>query len=93
MDRILRNNNKLMNDVAFSYLLEYGRKNILDDNFYNKELEEIAKEKKHFLMTPEFKKEVIEIARYMAKMKDKELKEYAFNEIKGERKKNKERER
>ena len=32
MDRILRNNNKLMNDVAFSYLLEYGRKNILDDN-------------------------------------------------------------
>lgn len=86
MDKILRNNDKLMNDVAFSYLLEYGRKNILDDNFYNNEIKEIEKGKHSFLMTPEFKKEILEIARYMAKMKDKDLKNYVFSIVKEERK-------
>ncbi len=91
MDRILRNNDKLMNDVAFSYLLEYGRQNILNDNFYNNEIKEIEKGKNSFLMTPEFKKEVLEIARYMAKMKDKDLKNYVYNKVKAERKMQKER--
>lgn len=91
MDKILRNNDKLMNDVAFSYLLEYGRQNILNDNFYNNEIKEIEKGKKGFLMTPEFKKEVIEIARDMAKMKDNDLKKYVYNKVKAERKMLKER--
>lgn len=86
MDKFLRRNNKLMNNVAFSYLIEYGRQNILDDNFYRNQIQEVENEKKHFLMTPEFKKEVMEIARYMAKMKDKDLKNYVFDEIKDERK-------
>lgn len=91
MDRILRNNEKLMNDVAFSYLLEYGRQNILDSNFYNNEIKEIENGKKGFLMTPEFKKEVLEIAKYMAEMKDKDLKNYVYNKVKAERKMQKER--
>lgn len=91
MDKILRNNDKLMNDVAFSYLLEYGRQNILNDNFYNNEIKEIEKGKNSFLMTLEFKKEVLEIARYMAEMKDKDLKNYVYNKIKAERKMQKER--
>lgn len=91
MDKILRNNDKLMNDVAFSYLLEYGRQNILDDNFYNNEIKEIEKGKNSFLMTPEFKKDILEIARYMAKMKDKELKNYVYDKVKAERKMQKER--
>lgn len=85
MDKILRNNDKLMNDVAFSYLLEYGRKNILDDNFYSNEIKEIEKGKRSFLMTPEFKKDILKIARYMAKMKDKDLKRYVFSVVKEER--------
>ena len=91
MDKILRNNKKIMNDVAFSYLLEYGRKNILDDNFYKNELKEIQVEKGNLLITPEFKKEVIELARYMAKMKDKELKKYIFSQVKKEIKMQKDR--
>lgn len=91
MDKILRNNNKLMNDIAFSYLLEYGRQNILNDNFYNNQIKEIEQDKKNFLMTPEFKKEVLEIAKYMAGMKDKELKNYVYDKVKEERKMKKER--
>ncbi len=91
MDKILRNNDKLMNDVAFSYLLEYGRKNLLNDNFYHNEIKEIEKGKQCFLMTPKFKKEVLEIARYMAGMKDKDLKKYVYNKVKEERKIQKDR--
>lgn len=94
MDKILRNNNKLMNNIAFSYLIEYGRQTILDDNFYRdaiKEFEEKEKGILGMLMTPEFKKEILEIARYMAKMKDEDLKKYVYNEIKEKRKRDKER--
>ena len=52
---------------------------------------EIEKEKNSFLMTPEFKKDILEIARYMAKMKDKELKNYVYDKVKAERKMQKER--
>lgn len=38
MDILLRKNNKLMNEIAFSYLIEFGKRNLLDDEFYKKEL-------------------------------------------------------
>lgn len=94
MDRILRNNDKLMNEMAFSYLIEYGKINILDDEFYKKELK-LQEEKEKgiigLILTPQAKKEIIEIARYMAGMKDKDLKKYVYNEVKAERKMQKER--
>lgn len=94
MDRLLRKNSKLMNEMAFSYLIEYGKKNILDDRFFTEQLKlEEEKEKGivGLIITPEVKKEIMEIARYMAEMKDKDLKKYVYNEVKAERKMQKER--
>ncbi len=94
MDILLRKNNKLMNEIAFSYLIEFGKRNLLDDEFYKKELK-LQEEKEKgiigLILTPEAKKEIVEIARYMAEMKDKDLKKYVYNEVKAERKMQKER--
>lgn len=94
MDKFLRNNDKLMNEMAFSYLLEFGKRNLLDDNFYKEQLK-IEQEKEKgiigLILTPETKREVIDIARYMAKMKDKDLKNYVYDKVKAERKMQKER--
>lgn len=94
MDRLLRNNSKLMNEIAFSYLIEYGKKNILDDEFYKKELKLLEEKEKGIIgliLTPKAKREVIEIARHMAKMKDNDLKKYVYNEVKAKIKMQRER--
>ena len=85
-ERRLKMNNPIQNAMAFSYLLENGKKNILDDNFYNKELQRIEKSNGNALMTPEFAKEVVKIARDMANMEEKDLRNHIFNRVKEEKK-------
>ncbi len=85
-EKILGKNNPLQNAIAFSYLLEYGRKNILNDDFYNKMIKEVENDTKNPLMTPDFKKEFIKISRDMANMKEQDLRNYIFNRVKEERK-------
>lgn len=86
MDKKLKSNNPLQNAMALNLLLENGRVNILNDDLYNKEIKRIENDKSNSLMTPEFRKEVMEIARYMASMKEKDLRTYIYERVKEERK-------
>lgn len=86
MDKTLKGNNPIQNAMAFSYLLENGRNKLLNDDLYNKAINQLEDNKETSFMTPGFKKEVIEIARYMANMEEKELRKYIFERVKEERK-------
>lgn len=54
---ILGRNNPLQNRLAIELLLQKGRENILNDNFYNKLLENVEKNPSDF-MTVDFQKEI-----------------------------------
>lgn len=81
----LKRNIPLQNAMAFSYLLEKGKLNILDDKFYNKELEKIERDTSNSLMTKEFRKEILKIAKDMANMEEKDLRYHIFERVKEEK--------
>lgn len=85
MDKTLKRNNPMQNAIAFSYLLDNGRLNILNEKFYNNEIKKLEHDNSDF-MSPGFKKEILEIARYMAEMEEKDLRNYIFDRVKEERK-------
>lgn len=84
-ERRLKMNNPMQNAMAFSYLLENGKKNILNDDIYNQIIKDIENDNSNSFMTPQFKKKIIQIARDMAKMEEKELTNYIFERVKEER--------
>lgn len=55
--KILGNNNPLQNGLALTLLLEKGRENILNDNFYDAMLKSVD-EKPNAFMTLIFKKSI-----------------------------------
>lgn len=78
--KILGNNNYIQNQLALALLLEKGKTNILNDNFYNEMLKSVEKKPSSF-MSIDFQKEYIKIARDMAKMKTNDLYDYIKSEI------------
>lgn len=90
-EKILGKNNPMQNAIAFSYLLENGRKSILNDDLYNKAIKEAENDTSNPLMTPSFQKEFIKISRDMANMKEQDLRNYIFDRVKAERKAEKNR--
>lgn len=78
--KILGNNNYIQNQLALALLLEKGKTNILNDNFYNEMLKSVEKKPSSF-MSIDFQKEYIKIARDMAKMKTNDLYDYIKNEV------------
>lgn len=88
--KILGDNIQLQNQLALAVLLDKGRENLLNDNFFNKMLESVDK-KTNGIMTASFQKEFIKIARDMAKMKANDLYEYIKNEVPIVKNKGKER--
>lgn len=88
--KILGDNIQLQNQLALAVLLDKGRENLLNDNFFNKMLESVDK-KPNGIMTASFQKEFIKIARDMAKMKANDLYEYIKNEVPIVKNKGKER--
>lgn len=86
MDNTLKTNNPLKNAMAFSLLLENGRTKILNEDLYNEQMKKIENgETNSDFMTPEWQKDVLEIAKYMANMKEKDLRNYIFEIVKEER--------
>ena len=78
--KILELNNPLQNSMALGVLIDYGRKNILNDDYYNNLINNTEKDKNHF-MTPDFQKEILKIARNMAELPVNDLYDYIKNEI------------
>ena len=78
--KILGKNHPMQNSLALTLLLEKGRENILNEQFYNSMLKS-AEENSNAFMTVDFQKEFIKIARDMAKMKSNDLYEFIKNEI------------
>lgn len=85
-EKTLGKNNPVQNAMAFSYLLENGRKTILNEDYYNKTVEQIKNDNRDLLMTPDFQIEVLDIARNMANMKEKDLQNYIYDKVKETRK-------
>lgn len=77
--------NTLQNKFALNTLLELGRRNILDNQYYEKMLNDIDKGGSAF-MTADYQREILEIAKDMAKLNDKDLCEYIYDKVKDEKK-------
>lgn len=84
-EEIIDGRNKLSNTFALNTLLEVGRRNLLDDQYYEKMFNSIN-ETENSLMTADYQKEILEIARNMAKLNDKDLCEYIYDKVKSDKK-------
>lgn len=88
--KVLGKNNPVQNAMALALLIEHGRTNILNDDYYNN-INKNLEENPNSLMTPDFQKEVIKITRDMAKMSSNDLYDFIKNEVHVVRKNDKER--
>lgn len=74
--------NSLTNTFALNTLLEVGRKNLLDNNYFEKMLNGVNE---NSFMTADYQKEILKIAKNMAELKDKDLCEYIYDKVKTEK--------
>ncbi len=84
-EKIINKQDRSQNTLAFIYLLEYGKKNLLDDSFF-KDIKDhfIEKEKKEKtpIFTAEYLCDTFDIARKMANLSPKDLQDYIYNDVK-----------
>lgn len=88
--KILGKNSPMTNTLALTLLLEKGRENLLNDNYYNAMMKSVE-EKPNDFMTPDFQIAYIKTSRDMAKMKSNDLYDFIKNEVNIIRNRNKER--
>lgn len=71
--------------MALENLLEFGRTNLKDDDFYNKQIREIEETHQEGkgtpFMTKDYEIEIIKISRKIASMTSKDLYNYIQNEM------------
>ena len=84
-EKVIDKRNTIQNAFAINYLLQNGRNNLLDDEYFNEMLEK-AENNKNSFATPEYQKEAMKIARRMAKLTDKQFCEYIHDKVKEEKK-------
>ena len=81
----LRKNDYFQNNLALEILLKFGRENLVNDEFYNKQIREIEERhqnsKDTSLMTKDYEIEILKISRRMASMPSKDLYSYIQNEM------------
>lgn len=91
---VLGRNNYLQNALALNCLLDLGRNNLLNDDFYNRQLKELEdkydEDKDNPLMTKDFAMESLKISRQMATLQMKEICSFIQNEIVNSEEQNKE---
>lgn len=79
----LNKNDRVQNQFALYYLLDYGKKNMLDDSFTSKLKEDIkTRDDKHSIITNEYAIGAIDIAIDMAKLSHQEIYTFIYGEIK-----------
>lgn len=84
-EKIINKSNSLQNSFALNILLENGRRKLLNDDSYKNIVNEISNSTNGF-MSAEYAKEVLEIAKNMAKLDDKALSAYIYDKVKEEKK-------
>lgn len=81
----LKRNDPVQNTMALTILLEKGKENILNDNYFKEMLKSIEN-KPNALMSVEYQKEILDIAKNMAQMENKDLYDYIYDKVKNDRK-------
>ena len=84
-EKTINKNNTLQNTFALNILLQVGRNNLLNEDYFKNMLDSID-DKKNMLMSADYQKEVYEIARKMAQLQDKDLCNYIYDKVKEEKK-------
>ena len=84
-ENAINKNNTLQNTFALNILLQVGRNNLLNEDYFKNMLDSID-DKKNMLMSDDYQKEVYEIARKMAQLQDKDLCNYIYDKVKEEKK-------
>ena len=83
-ENAINKNNTLQNTFALNILLQVGRNNLLNEDYFKNMLDSID-DKKNMLMSADYQKEVYEIARKMAQLDDKNLCSFIYDKVKDER--------
>lgn len=81
----LKRNDNPMNLMALQCLLDYGRKNLLNDDFYNEQIknleDEYANEKGNPFLSKDYAIEIIKTSRKMASMEHKDLYDFIQKDL------------
>lgn len=81
----LRKNDNPMNVMALAYLLDYGRKNLLNDDYYNYLIRQMEsnydKGKGNPFFTKDYSIEIIKTSRKMALLESKDLYEFIQKDL------------
>ncbi len=82
---ILSKNDLTQNLLALNILLDYGRINLLDENYFVTKKEEIEETdgiaKGDFILSKDYKMRILEISRDMAQLKPNDLYQFIQNEL------------
>ena len=81
----LKKNDPVQNAMALVILLEKGKENILNDVYFEKILNSLEN-KPNALMSVEYQKEILYIAKNMAQMENKDLYDFIYDKVKNDRK-------
>lgn len=81
-EEIINKNDKLQNTLALYILLDHGRLNLLDNDYYEELVKDIESGKiKNPFMTKEYEKQILDISVEMAKLEHNDIYDFIQNEI------------
>lgn len=81
-EKIINKNDKFQNIVAMYNLLDHGRLNLLDKEYYEGLLKDIEENgDKNPFMTKEYQKQILDISAEMAKLEHNDIYDFIQNEI------------
>lgn len=81
-EKIINKNDKLQNTLALYILLDHGRLNLLNKDYYNSLSKDIEdKNHKNPFMTKEYEKQILDISVEMAKLEHNDIYDFIQNEI------------
>ena len=81
-EKKLNKNDKLQNTLALYILLDHGRLNLLNEDYYNELSKDIdSKEHRNPFMTKEYEKQILDISVEMAKLEHNDIYDFIQNEI------------
>lgn len=81
-EKIINKNDKLQNTLALYILLDHGRLNLLNKDYYNSLSKDIEDRKhKNPFMTKEYEKQILDISVEMAKLEHNDIYDFIQNEI------------
>lgn len=80
-EKIINKNDKVQNILALYILLDHGRLNLLDSDYYNGLSNDIESNNRSPFMTKEYQKQILDISVEMAKLEHDDIYDFIQNEI------------